>query len=84
MAIPCIIATCAFRNEGVGCFTSKYINKLSEPLTEACKRIDALVADEPFLGLFGTSWIDSVNLNGDNVRAASRTSLVGLSAEFFR
>ena len=47
-----------FRNDGDGCFSSKYVNSEQiTPFVEASKNISGDPSD-PFLGVFTTIWLD--------------------------
>lgn len=51
-----IIGVCVFRNEGDGCFTSKWMNEGEGPLVEACKKTKG--ADSDFIGEYKTVWLE--------------------------
>ena len=60
-----IIGAFVFRNEGDGCFTSKYHHGDSDgsPFVEACKLIRRhIVTTDPFIGTFRTIWIQDGNI----------------------
>jgi hypothetical protein len=49
-----------FKNVGDGCLVSKYCNDtLESPLTECSKLVSGNILNDPFIGIYRSTWIET-------------------------
>lgn len=68
-----VIGCCVFKSEGDGCLTAKWANK-GGIFIECSKRKSVSNGDDPFCGLFQTTWIEGESIEKAELKIEKKAS----------